>query len=639
DQFVEFYKERAINEIGLIIIGGCYIDKWGMGFPTMPGFSDDKFIDGLKRFTAAIHDNSNTKVAAQFYHSGRYSFEIVIGEQPVSASSTYSPFSKQTSRALEVHEIQQIIDSFTAAARRAKQAGFDAIELPGSAGYLIDQFLSPLTNKRTDEYGGSFENRLKFPVEVIRACKKVLGIDLPIILRYSGSDLVPGSNTLKDKVKIAPFLVEAGLDAINMTGGWHESRVAMITMNVPRGAFTYFSRELKRAVNIPVFASNRINDPILAESIIHQGKADATCIGRGLICDPAFASKAREGKIKQIRKCVACNQGCFDMLMPPKLSPVSCMRNPRAGMELKYKIEKTDNPRKIMVVGAGVAGLEFARIATMKGHEVSIHEKSNRIGGQAWLAATPPGREEIHEIIDWYKEEVERLGIELTLNQKIDEKLINDKDPDVVILATGSVPVKPPIPGIDLPMVHFGWDFLDPAKKITPGDKCVVIGGGATGIEVALCLSEFGSFSPEIARFLHYFEILDAEEAWKITGPQRDVIILEALGRLGSNFGKSTRWVMLQDLDKNGIKAIPNANIKEITKQGDGKATIWYVTGEEDREIKDIDDIFVATSIVSNKELEGMLKGKRKYYKIGDAKKPKDLMEAIHGGFKRAMKL
>ena len=261
DRLIEFYKERAINEIGLIIIGGCYVHKLGMGVDSMIAIDDDKYIEGLQRFASTIHDNSNTKVAVQLYHSGRYSFEQLIGEQPVSSSAVYSPFSKTTPRPLSIEEIHETIKYFSQAASRAKKAGFDAVEIVGSAGYLMDQFMSPLVNKRTDEYGGNLENRLRFPTEVIAACKKAIGNDMPLIFRYSGSDLVPGSNKLEDKVKIAPRLEAAGLDVLNVTGGWHESRVPSITMNVPPGTFSYFSREIKKNVSIPVFASNRINDP------------------------------------------------------------------------------------------------------------------------------------------------------------------------------------------------------------------------------------------------------------------------------------------------------------------------------------------------------------------------------------------
>ncbi|MHA1371890.1 MAG: oxidoreductase, partial [Promethearchaeota archaeon] len=637
DRLIEFYKARAQSEIGLIIIGGCYVDRLGKGIESMIGISDDDFIPGLTKFSSTIHGCSRTKIATQLYHSGRYSFKQIIGEVPVSASATYSPFSKQMSRALELEEIPDIIEKFALAAERAKKAGFDAVEIVGSAGYLIDQFLSPLTNKRNDKYGGSFENRLRFPREVIESCKNEIGENVPLILRYSGSDLVAGSNTLKDKVRIAPYLVEAGLDALNVTGGWHESRVPSITMNVPPGVFSYFSREIKKAVDVPVFASNRINDPYVAEDILYKRRADAVCIGRGQIADPEFALKARTGRAKEIRKCLGCNQGCFDSVFLMK--PVTCLRNPVASKEGKIKIVKTSTPKNIMIIGGGIAGMECARVASMRGHEVSLYEKNERLGGQALLAARPPGRSDIAEMISWYERILKKLDVRVILNQEVNLDLAKELDPDVIVLATGAKPVRPKIKGIDLPNVYFVWDLLDPSKKIYPGDKVVIIGGGATGVEAALYAAEFGAFNPDTARFLHYFKILNPEEAWQITGIQRKVYVIEMTNKLGSNFGKSTRWVMLQDLRFNGVETILNATVIEIIEQANEKMSILYAVGEQEHEIKDVDTIFTATSIISENSLADELRTFKKVYKIGDARKIGDLLDAIHSGFKLANKL
>ncbi|MBD3187400.1 NAD(P)-binding protein [Candidatus Bathyarchaeota archaeon] len=636
-KLINFYSERATSEIGLIIIGGCYVNKYGMGIPSMIGIDDDEFIPGLHELTKAIHGCSKTMVGAQLYHSGRYSFKQIIGTQPVSASATFSKFSKQDSRELSVDEIQQHVQDFALAAARAKKAEFDVVEICGSAGYLIDQFMSPLTNKRDDEYGGSLENRLRFPIEVIQACRAELDDDTALIMRYSGSDLVPGSNDLEQKITMAPRLVKAGLDALNVTGGWHESRVPSITMGVPPGAFTYFSSEIRKQVNIPVFASNRINDPLIAESIIREGKADATCIGRGQICDPEFASKARKGNPSLIRKCIGCNQGCFDAIF--NMSPVSCLRNPVAGMEGKYSIEPTDDKKTVMIVGGGVAGLECARIAAMRGHEVLVYELDSRLGGQIWLAACPPGREDIKTMVDWYKEVLERLKVKIALNRRVDVGLVKDLQPDVVIIATGARPVKPDIEGVDLHNVHFAWDFLKPDSNILPGDKCVVVGGGATGVETAIALAHFGSFSPDIAAFLNYFKILNDEKAWEITRKRRDVTIIEMLGRLGNNFGKSTRWTMLQDLERLEIQSHLNTTISNIMPNDDGTCKISCISGDETISLDKVDDVFLATSIEPVNDLHDDLKGVVKCKVIGDARKTGDLMASIKAGFKQGMKL
>ncbi len=638
EQLVNFYKERALGGAGLIIIGGCYVDRVGMGIPMMIGIDDDKFIDKLKWFTSEIHGCSKTKVAAQLYHAGRYAFEILTGMKPVSSSDKVNNFTKLPSRALQTEEIPGIIQKIVDAALRAKRAGFDAVELLGSAGYLIDQFLSPLVNDRTDKYGGSFENRLRFPLELIRAVREAVGGNVAVIMRYSGSDLVEGSNTHLDKAKIAPYLADAGLDALNITGGWHEAKVPMITMNVPPGVFSYFARLIKQKVSIPVFASNRINDPFIAERILQVRDADAACIGRGLIADPEFPRKAKEGRIREIRKCIGCNQGCFDAVFNKDI--VRCLRNPQASMEGKYDLSKVANPLRVVIVGAGIAGLECARVAAIRGHKVSVHEKSDMVGGQAWYAGTPPGREEIVGMIEWYEDELARLGVPVHLNQEMNVDSITGLKPDAVILATGAKASKPPIKGIDLPMVHFAWEFLDPSKRIYPGEACVVIGGGATGVETALALAEFGALKPEVAGFLNYFGVLNAEEAWKATRTQRKVYIIELLDKLGQNFGKSTRWVMLQDLQMHGITSIMNAKVAEIAGQADGKASISFLAGEKPSSLQNIDSIFVATSIRSENALEkGLKEAGVKVKLIGDAKKTEDLMQAIHTGFKAAVKL
>jgi 2,4-dienoyl-CoA reductase (NADPH2) len=638
EQVLNFYKARAIGGAGLIIIGGCYIDHVGMGIRMMIGIDDDKYIDKLKWFASEIHACAKTKVAAQLYHAGRYAFEVITGVQPVSSSSKINSFNKTTSRALKTEEIPGIVQKFADAATRAKRAGFDAVEILGSAGYLIDQFMSPFVNDRTDKYGGSFENRLRFPLEVIRAVRNAVGEKVAVLMRYSGSDLVKGSLTHTDKAEIAPHLAAAGLDAFNITGGWHEAKVPMITMNVPPGVFSYFSRLIKRKVNIPVFASNRINDPIIAERILQVHDGDAVCIGRGLIADPDFPHKAMEGRLSEIRKCIGCNQGCFDAVF--NMDVVRCLRNPEAGEEAKYDLTKVANPQNVVIVGAGVAGLECARVAAIRGHNVSVYEKKDMVGGQAWYAGSPPGREEIIGMIEWYKNELSRLGVPIHLGKELTVDKVLALKPDAVILATGASSSKPPINGIDLPMVHYAWEFLDPTKRIYPGDTCVVIGGGATGVETALALAEFGALKPEVAGFLNYFDILNAEEAWNATRTQRKVIVIELLSKLGQNFGKSTRWVMLQDLQKHDIRTIVNAKVTQIASQADGKATISYIAGEAAETIKDVDSIFVATSIHSENALEKGLKDAGVKLKlIGDAKKTEDLMQAIHTGFKAAVKL
>jgi len=336
EQLIEFYRERAAARVGLIIVGGIGASKLGMGGPTMISLSDDKYIPGMLKLVDAIH-SEGSKVVAQLYHAGGYAFSKLIGEQSISSSAVYSRFTHETPRALETSEIIDVQDRITQAALRAEKAGFDGIEILSSAGYLIDQFLSPLKNKRTDRYGGeTLEERMTFPLELIRKLKAKLSNKMIIGCRFSGDDFVPGSNTYKEKKKVAIAYEEEGMQYFNVTGGWHETRVPQIPMDTPRTAFAYLAKEIKSVVKAPVFASNRINDAELAENLLQDFYCDAICFGRALIADPNFVLKIEQNKIGEIRTCVGCNQGCFDSVF--KMQFVRCAINPLAGYELKYKI-------------------------------------------------------------------------------------------------------------------------------------------------------------------------------------------------------------------------------------------------------------------------------------------------------------
>ncbi len=310
-----------------------------------------------------------------------------------------------------------------------------------------------------------------------------------------------------------------------------------------------------------------------------------------------------------------------------------------AGNEAKYKLTPAEKKSKVIIIGAGVAGLECARVSAIRGHDVTVYEKEDEIGGQAWLAANPPGRRDIEEIIAWYASELERLNVKTVLGHEVTPEGLLAMNPEVVVIATGARPLKPRIDGIDLPNVHFAWDFLDPAQRIFPGERCAVIGGGATGVEVAISLSEFGAIEPDVAKFMHDHAILDAEEAWRITGPQRKVFIIEMLDKLGTNFGKSTRWVMLQELERNGIETFVNAAVSKISQDDRGKLSVTFNAGSTPHQLDSIDHVFVATSIESCNALEASVKGKFKTHVVGDAKRTRDLMKAIHDGFKVGMKV
>jgi 2,4-dienoyl-CoA reductase (NADPH2) len=630
NRLIDFYIERAKGGAALILIGGCHVSKVAMGLPSMIGICDDKYLPGLIDLTNKVHDaEKSVKLGAQLYHSGRYAFPMIIGEQPISASAVYSKFSKTTPRELSINGIKEVHDQFAAAAVRAKDSGFDCVELCASAGYLVGQFLSPIVNKRTDRYGGDLESRLNFPLELIETVRGKIG-NFTFGFRESGDDFMPGSLTYKDKRKIAREYEKVGLNFINVTGGWHETKVPQITADVPSGAYSYLAENIKNVVSIPIFASNRINDPLLAEEILMADKADCICMGRGLIADPYLPNKAMKGDLRDIRHCVACNQGCFDRIFIPK--PIQCLRNAQAGNEKKYELKEIDRTKKVMIIGAGPAGLEAARIAGIRGHTVELFDKADKIGGLIYSVYTPPGRQDFEKMIDYYKYQIEKLGINLQLNINVTEQTIEEVNPDVILFATGATPTKPDIPGINNENVFLATDILE--GKAPLGKNVVIIGGGGTGIEVAMYVAKFGALKCDALEFLTFYDCLEPNIALEMLYKgNKKVTVLEMLPRVGSDIGKTTRWTMLGKCTKLGINIITNAKISKIEKD-----KIFYSLPDQgDLEIDNVDTYIIATGVKPNNQLYDIIKKSGKYkdiYLMGDCKEPATILEAIHRGFR-----
>jgi 2,4-dienoyl-CoA reductase (NADPH2) len=619
ERFIEFYRMRARGEVGTIIIGGCAVDEYAGGLPNFVFISDDKYIPGLKKFTKTIH-RFNTKVICQLYHAGRYAFSLVIGKQPISASALPSKFTGETPREMTKEEIEITINNICSAARRAKEAGFDGVELLGSAGYLINQFLSPLTNKREDEYGGSFENRLRFPLQLIKKVRETVGEDFPIFIRMSGDDFMPGSNTVEENKIIAKEYEKAGIDILNVTGGWHETRVPQISTFVPEGAFVYLAGYIKENVNIPVVACNRINDLFLAEKILRDNIADFVGMARAFIADPEILIKAKRREFLKIRKCIACNQGCFDSVFEVK--PISCLVNPEAGRE-KFKIKKAKNKKNILIIGAGPAGCEAARILKIRGHRVEIFEKENEIGGQLKLASVLPERSQFKEIIKFYENQINFLKIKLNLNSEVNYSIVKERNPDVVIIATGATQKIPEIKGIDNKNVIYAFDIL--ANKKVAGENVVIIGGGGVGIETALYLKRRNSLDEKDIFFIIKYNLLSCEKAISLVKNKRKVTIVEMLERIGRDIGKSTRWTFIQELKNCGIEIITSAKVQEIKENG---------VQLEDRFIP-ADTVVIATGTHSENTLKEELKDLNcKIYVIGDASSPRKAIDAIYEGYK-----
>ena len=634
DELIDFYSERAKGGAGLLLVGGCYVSLYGKGVPMMIAIDDDKYIPKLKEFTEAVHNvREDVKIGAQLYHSGRYSFPQIIGTTPLSSSAEYSKFSKSTPKRMTIEEIEQEQQAFADAALRAQEAGFDCVEICGSAGYLIDQFLSPLVNKREDDYGGSLENRLRFPLGIIDKIRSQVNKDFIVGIRMAGDDFMPGSLTYIDTPPIAKAYDDVGIDFINITGGWHETKVPQLTMDVPEGCFTYLAKNIKKSVSIPVFASNRINDPKIAEDTLLADKADAVCIGRGLIADPYLPEKAKSGDLHDIMYCVGCNQGCFDNVFA--MRPITCLRNPRAGREAKTQLNPIKDKKKVMIIGAGPAGLEAARIAKKRGHEVHLFEEDDKIGGLLNIIWKFPGRYEFNRMIDNYQYWLQKLNVKMHLGETVDLNKVKKFQPDVVLLATGTVPIKPPIEGINKDHVYWANNVLSHDAPV--GKNNVIIGGGATGIEVALYLAKFGSLEPREFEFLTFYDALQTDDALEMLyRGDRQVTILEMLPRCGKNLGKTTRWVLFEKCEKLGVQIINNAKVTEI-----GDKFIKYLSeDEEEITLEEIDSVYYATGVKSDDGLFKKIKKMDiKVKKIGDARKPQTVLEATQRAYKIANKI
>ncbi|MCF8113099.1 MAG: FAD-dependent oxidoreductase [Desulfotignum sp.] len=624
DPIIDFYAVRAKGGAGLICVGFATVDELS-GNSQNIGAHDDRFIPGLTRLASAIRDNGS-KGAVQLNHAGRYNFSFFLeGRQPVAPSAVASRLTKEVPREMTADEIHQTIERFARAALRVKTAGFDAVEILSGTGYLISEFLSPLTNHRTDEYGGSLENRMRFGCEVMDAVRGAVGEDFPLIVRMNGNDFMPGGNTRKELKIYARTLARGPVDALCINVGWHEARVPQIVSQVPRGAFSYLAAGIKEQVDIPVIASHRINDPATAREVLAKGHCDMVAMGRSLIADPLLPRKAQQGREHEIVHCIACAQGCFDNLF--KLKPVECLCNPLAGHETDRAVEPTLSPKKILVAGAGPGGMMAALTARQRGHQVVMYEKTGRLGGQLHLAAAPPGRQEFAGLARDLKAQLAKEKIPVVLNTGVDQEIIQKENPDVVILATGARPVKPSIPGIDLPHVVQAWDVLE--NKVITGRQVAVVGGNAVGVETALFLAEQGSMPADVLKFLLVNQAEDSDTLFKMAAAgNTKITLMEMMDHIGKDIGKSTRWGMMQDLGRAGIDMLASAKVIRITPAG----LVFEKEGTA-RELA-VDTVVVAAGSVSHNLLESVVRQMGIACEVvGDAARVGTAFDAVHQGF------
>jgi len=592
DRLIEYHEARARGGFGLIIVEVTAIDPLGKGTPIELGIWDDKFMPGLRRLVDRIHA-AGAKIAIQLHHAGRETFSFSLGGQQAVAPSPFpDPIIREVPRELTVEEIKSLVEAYAQGARRAKESGFDAVELHGAHGYLIAQFMSAYANKRTDEYGGDLEGFLRFPLDIVHRARELVGPDYPILFRISGDEAVPEGRTIDESVVVAKRLVEAGVDALHVSVGVYES--SYLTSAPPAmepGFNAAAAATIKQAVSVPVIVVGRIVTPAVAEDIISSGKADLVAIGRASLADPEFAVKAAEGRDEDIVKCLSCNEGCIDALMIKP--PITCTQNPALGREVEYASAGTANVKKVVVAGGGPAGLEAARTAALWGHRVTLYEKRDSLGGQALLAALPPTKEVWLEVVRCRVKDLQRLGVEIRLGSELTPEVVRELSPDVVIVATGSAPLLPDIPGTERDNVVTAQDVLSGAQV---GATVVVIGGGLVGCETADYLAQQG----------------------------KDVTIVEMLRHTARDVSPAARYFLRRRLRERNVKMLTSTPVKAITAQG-----VVISSDGEERTLEPVDTVVLATGARSVNDLEAVKELVPEVYVIGDAASPGKMLQAV----------
>ncbi|MFG2191903.1 FAD-dependent oxidoreductase [Streptomyces sp. NPDC048639] len=613
ERMAEFYATRARGGVGLIVTGGIAPNPEGRPFEGGAMLTDEAEAEEHRKVTAAVHAEGG-RIALQILHFGRYAYHADL----VAPSALQAPISPFTPRALSDEDVERTIEDFVRAAELAKSAGYDGVEVMGSEGYLINEFIAAATNHRDDRWGGSYANRIRFPVEIVRRVRERVGPDFILIYRLSMLDLVPGGSSLDEVITLAREIEAAGATIINTGIGWHEARIPTIATSVPRGAFTWVTKKLMGSVGIPLVTTNRINTPELAEQLLAEGHADMISLARPFLADPDFVAKASRGASDTINTCIGCNQACLDHTFSGKIT--SCLVNPRACHETELVLSPTRRVKHIGVVGAGPAGLACAVSAAERGHQVTLFDADSAIGGQLNLARRVPGKEEFDETLRYYRRRLEDLGVDVRLGATATAEDLIAYGFDDIVLATGVTPRIPEIPGIGHRSVVSYLDVLRDDAKV--GERVAILGAGGIGFDVAEFLTDEGHDGGLTAE--SFFEQWGVDTEYRTPGalqqprrtkPSRTVHLLQRkTTKVGAGLGKTTGWIHRAELRHRGVTTVAGATYHEVDEEG------LHVTIDGERRVLDVDTVVVCTGQEPRRDLYEDLRARgREAHIIGGA--------------------
>jgi 2,4-dienoyl-CoA reductase (NADPH2) len=564
-----FYAERAAGGVALIVTGGFMPSEHCLPPGEVPVFKQQGAVEKHRVITDAVHE-AGGKICLQILHTGRYSrTENLIAPSPIQA-----PINRYVPHEASEEQILQQIEDFANFAAFCQEAGYDGVEIMGSEGYFINEFIAKRTNQRKDRWGGSFENRMRLPLEIVRRTRERVGANFIVIFRLSMLDLVEGGSSFEETVILGKALVQAGVTIINTGIGWHESQIPTIATKVPRAAFTWVTAKYREHLSVPVITSNRINTPELAEEVLARGDADMISMARPFLADPHFVNKAAANRSAEINTCIGCNQACLDHIFNGRLT--SCLVNPQACHELEFRVTPTTSPKRIAVVGAGPAGLAFATTAAERGHKITLFESAAQIGGQFNLAKRIPGKEEFNETLRYFAQRLQVLGVELRLNTRVTSAQLNAEKFDAVALATGIIPREPRIEGIDHAMVHSYADVI--SGKVQVGKRVALIGAGGIGFDVAEFLSH-GKATPsqDIPVFMREWGVdmtmaarggIEGVNADLEASPRQIFLLQRKQSRIGANLGKTTGWIHRLGLMKRHVQMLAGCDYQRIDDEG-----------------------------------------------------------------------